>query len=187
MSAPARARPRPRARAARRGGARRRPRRGPRPPPAPRSASRSTGTAWPTSLGGGFAFTSTITNAGARAATDLVAHLNIASLDPDAYVDPEDWSPRRTQYLAPLRAGRSAKLSWRVTAVGGGRVGVYITVLPARGPQTAAAGLAVGEPIDVRVAERRTLNNDGVLLVVLGVPGALALAMVGTAARRRRT
>lgn len=137
-----------------------------------------------TRLGEGFGFTSTITNRTARPLTGLVAHLNIASLRDGTYVDPEDWSPRRTQYLAPLAPGASKDLSWSVTAVNGGRLGVYVTVLPSRPPQTPASGLAVGAPIDLRVAERRTLNTDGVLPLVLGVPALLALAMVGVRTRR---
>ena len=140
-----------------------------------------------TALGDGFDFTSTITNTTRRPLAGLVAHLNIVSLGGGAYVDPEDWSPRRTQYLAPLGPGASVELSWSVTAVNGGRLGVYVTVLPSRAPQTASAGLAVGPPIDLRVAERRTLNSGGVLFVALGVPGLLALAMAGVRARRRRT
>jgi hypothetical protein len=140
-----------------------------------------------TALGDGFGFTSTIRNTSRRTLTGLVAHLNIASLRGGVYVDPEDWSPRRTQYVQPLAPGASIDLSWRVTAVNGGRLGVYVTVLPSRAPQTAATGLAVGAPIDLRVAERRTLNSGGVLFVALGVPGLLALAMAGARARRGRT
>jgi hypothetical protein len=140
-----------------------------------------------TALGDGFGFTSTITNTTGRPLAGLVAHLNIVSLGGGAYVDPEDWSPRRTQYLAPLGPGASVDLSWGVTAVNGGRLGVYVTVVPSRAPQTAPAGLAVGPPIDLRVAERRTLNSGGVLFVALGVPGLLAVATAGVHARRRRT
>jgi hypothetical protein len=140
-----------------------------------------------TALGDGFDFTSTITNTSRKPLSGLVAHLNVASLRGGVYVDPEDWSPRRTQYLAPLAPGRSIDLSWSVTAVNGGRLGVYVAVLPSRAPHTAAAGLAVGAPIDLRVAERRTLNSGGVLFVAVGVPGLLALAMAGARARRRPT
>jgi hypothetical protein len=140
-----------------------------------------------TALGDGFGFSSRITNTSRRPLAGLVAHLNIVSLGGGAYVDPEDWSPRRTQYLSPLEPGGSVDLSWSVTAVNGGRLGVYVTVLPSRPPNTPSAGLAVGPPIDLRVAERRTLNSGGVLFVALGVPGLLALAMAGLHARRRRT
>jgi hypothetical protein len=140
-----------------------------------------------TALGDGFDFSSKITNTSRKPLAGLVAHLNIASLRGGVYVDPEDWSPRRTQYLQPLAPGASIDLSWSVTAVNGGRLGVYVTVLPSRAPHTEAAGLAVGAPIDLRVAERRTLNSGGVLFVALGVPGLLALAMAGVRARRPRT
>jgi hypothetical protein len=138
-----------------------------------------------TRLGDGFTFSSTIRNTGRRPLSGLVAHLNIASLRGGVYVDPEDWSPKRTQYIASLPAGESTELSWSVTAVNGGRLGVYVTVLPGRPPYTGSAGLAVGPPIDLRVAERRTINSGGVLYVALGVPGLLAIAMAWLQSRLR--
>jgi ABC-type taurine transport system ATPase subunit len=50
-----------------------------------------------TGLGKRFAFRSTVVNAGPGEARGLVAHLNVASLRPGVYVDPEDWSTSRTR------------------------------------------------------------------------------------------
>jgi hypothetical protein len=55
-----------------------------------------------TSVGHRFTFTTTVANAGASAVSDLVAHLNVLSDDPGTYVDPEDWSSHRTQYLPSI-------------------------------------------------------------------------------------
>jgi len=63
-------------------------------------------------LGDSFGFHSALTNRGAAPVSGLVAHLNVVSLTRGVYVDPEDWSSRRTQYVPPLAPGGAADLSW---------------------------------------------------------------------------
>lgn len=130
-----------------------------------------------TRIGETFRFAATVTNAGAARASGLVAHLDVVSLDPDVVVDPEDWSSERTRYLAPLPAGRQARVAWDVKAVDGGRFTAYVAVL---GPQ----GVAAGPGLDVRVARHRTLDPGGVVPLAVGVPGLLGLLLLGL--RRRR-
>jgi hypothetical protein len=139
-----------------------------------------------TQLGDSFGFSSSITNIAATPRSGLVAHLNIVSLSKGVYVDPEDWSSERTQYLAPLQPGQSARLSWKVESVNGGHFAVYVVVLPDQSPGTAHQGLAVSPAVDVRVTEHRTLNSGGVLPLALGVPALLGLAMLGARVRRRK-
>ena len=50
-----------------------------------------------TKLGQKFVFHSRIENPGPKPASGLVAHLNVLSLRPGVYVDPEDWSTSRTR------------------------------------------------------------------------------------------
>lgn len=140
-------------------------------------------------LGATFTFSSTLTNTGARATPDLVAHLNIVGLDPDVYVDPEDWSSRRTRYLGPLGRGRSARLHWSVKAVTGGSLAVYVVVLERRPDGSAApAPVAAARPVAVHVTERRTLDSGGILPLALGVPALVgAIGIAGRRARRART
>src|SRR2546423_6853173 len=57
-----------------------------------------------TELGRKFEFRSTIRNVGRTPSEALVAHLNILSLRPGVYVDPEDWSSQRTRYLGSIPA-----------------------------------------------------------------------------------
>jgi uncharacterized membrane protein len=140
-----------------------------------------------TRLGQSFNFSSTITNTGRGPLTGLVAHLNVVGLTKGVYVDPEDWSPERTKDVPPLAPGQSATVPWTVTAVNGGRLAVYVVVVPRALPRTASSGLAVGAPMDLRVAERRTLNSGGVLFLALGVPGLLGLATVALRLPRRRS
>jgi hypothetical protein len=136
-----------------------------------------------TGLGRTFSFSSTITNVGATAATGLIAHLNVLSLRDGVYVDPEDWSSHRTRYLAPVPAGGSRTITWKMEAVNSGSFGVYVAVLPRNGePRPPVTGPA----IRVSVAERRTLDSSGILPLALGIPGALGLVALSLRLHRRR-
>jgi hypothetical protein len=141
------------------------------------------------SLGDTFHFSSTLTNTGARTTPDLVAHLNIVGLDPGIYVDPEDWSSRRTLYLGPLGRGHSATLRWSVKAVTGGSLAVYVVVLERRPDGSVApAPIDTARPVAVHVTERRTLDSGGILPLVLGVPAIVgAIGVASGRMRRRRT
>jgi hypothetical protein len=132
-------------------------------------------------LGKKFVFTSTITNRGSNAASGLIAHLNILSLRNGPYVDPEDWSTSRTRYLAPIPAGGSTTITWRMQAVNAGSFGVYVSVLPASG---VARPPTSGPTIHLSVASRRTLNSGGILPLALGIPAFLGLLTVGIRLRR---
>ena len=136
-----------------------------------------------TRLGDSFGFTSEITNTGARPLSGLVAHLNVVGLDPDIYVDPEDWSEERTKGVADLQPGESTDISWTVKAVTGGHAAIYVVVLPGE-PASAREGLAISPAIDVRIADTKDLNSGGVLPLALGVPALIGLATL--VVRRRR-
>jgi hypothetical protein len=137
-----------------------------------------------TGLGKRFSFRSTFANPGPGEIRGLVAHLNIASLRPDVYVDPEDWSTSRTRYLDPIPAGGKATVRWSLQAVNAGAFAVYVAVLPSG---AAVRPPVVGRTVRVTVAERRTLDAGGILPLALGVPAALGLAAGGLALRRRST
>ena len=133
-----------------------------------------------------FRFTSEITNDGSDATPPLIANLNFVSLDESTYIDPEDWSPRRTVNIAPVGPASSVRQSWTVNPILKGDVAVYVVVLP-DSPGVAGAGPLVASPaVHVRVGEQRSLNPGGVLPVVLAVPGVLALAFVGLRVGRAR-
>lgn len=136
-----------------------------------------------TRLGQKFEFRSTIANHGTAAASGLIAHLNVLSLRNGMYVDPEDWSSHRTRYLAPIPAGGSTTLTWRLNAVNAGRLGLYVAVLPQSGAPTPPT---TGATIRVEIADRKTLNSGGILPLALGIPALLALATLGLRLRRAR-
>jgi hypothetical protein len=135
-----------------------------------------------TKLGHKFAFESTIANHGSAAARGLIAHLNVLSYDSTVYVDPEDWSPNRTRYLAPIPAGGSTTITWRMQAVNAGSIAVYVAVL-ARG---AAVEPSTGPVVNVTIAKRTTLNSEGILPLALGIPATLGLLFLAVRLRRRR-
>jgi hypothetical protein len=137
-----------------------------------------------TQLGKSFGFSSSITNTGGRTLKDLVAHLDVVSLSSGVYVDPEDWSDQRTRYLPPLEPGGSTKVDWKVKAVNGGNLAVYVVVVPT--PVTAPPGPTISTGLQAHITERRTLNSGGVLPLALGVPALIGLVTLGVRRRRGR-
>ena len=112
----------------------------------------------------------------------LIAHLNVVSLRDGVYVDPEDWSSHRTRYLAPIPAGASVRLTWRLRAVNAGSFGIYVAVLPQSG---AARPPITGPTVHVSIAHRKTLNSGGTLPLVIGIPALLGALSLGLRVRRR--
>jgi hypothetical protein len=132
-----------------------------------------------TRLGESFGFSSEVRNTGTTVQSGLVAHLNVVGLSNGIYVDPEDWSEERTKFTGPLAPGESTRLAWKVKAVTGGRVAIYVVVLPQRSHP------AVSPAMDVRITDTKDLNSGGVLPLALGVPALLGAATL-TVRRRRR-
>jgi hypothetical protein len=136
-----------------------------------------------TSIGRDFSFSTRVANRGSTATPPLVAHLNVLSLRPGVYVDPEDWSSRRTVFLGPIPAGGSRSITWKVKAVNSGDIGIYVAVLPDSG---AAQPPVTSQTIHVRIAQRRTLNSGGILPLAAGIPALLGALAVGVRFSRKR-
>ena len=132
-----------------------------------------------TRIGDSFSFDSRVRNIGTEPLRDVVAHLNIAGLESDIYVDPEDWSEDRTRFLGTLGPGETTTVAWDVKAVTGGRAAIYVVVLPSDGEP------AVSPAIAADIADTKDFNSDGVLPLALGVPAVLG-AVALTVRRRRR-
>ena len=126
-------------------------------------------------------FTSTVRNVGPRPLSGLIAHLNILSSDPGVYVDPEDWSPRRTQYLDDLPPGEDVVLDWDVRAVTSGPLVLFVAVTGPKDDRVTASG-----PLRVRVEGRRVVNAENVLPLVMGMPAGVLVLLGLTRVRRRR-
>lgn len=134
-----------------------------------------------TRIGEKFHFSSAVRNAGSQPVPDVVAHLNIVSLDPNVYVDPEDWSSHRTRYLGTVAAGESRRTEWTVQAVNSGHFVVYVAVVDRNGKGSVTAS----NPLATMVAQKRRLNSSGVVPLALGIPALLALGLVVVRRRRR--
>ncbi|MFI5894599.1 hypothetical protein ACIA5D_31310 [Actinoplanes sp. NPDC051513] len=144
-------------------------------PPEPLTFDRST-----VSVGIGDRFTLTSRHPADAGPGPLIAHLNVVSLTPDVYVDPEDWSSERTQPV-PATPGL---LEWTIQAVNAGTFDIYIVLVPTA-PAAATQPLTVSVPVRVTVANRRTINAAGALPVIIAVPAAIAV--LAGLLRRRRT
>jgi hypothetical protein len=127
-----------------------------------------------------FSFESTLHKTG-DSQSGLIANLNIVGADPDIYVDPEDWSTERTQFLDDLPAGESTQLRWTVRAIDAGELMLYVAV-----SSTDADSVAVSGPLHVTVTGQRVVNPQNVVPLVMATPVAV-LALLGlTLVRRRR-
>ena len=135
-----------------------------------------------TRIGQRFGFTSTVRNHSNQPKSGLVAHLNVLGLDPDVYVDPEDWSSQRTIYLDLVPAHATTRLDWTVQAVNPGRLVIYVAVTATQGTDAVAAS----NTLRLAVAPQRTVAAGGILPLVVAMPTAV-LFLTGFAAYRRRS
>jgi hypothetical protein len=137
-----------------------------------------------TVLGGEFTIMTEIRNTGTAATGPLLAHLSVASLQGGVYVDPEDWSPARSQDFS-LRPGESRTLTWNIQAVNAGSFAAYIVVVPYDPGVAGQEELAVSPLVALEVAPRTALGNATVLPLVIGLPVALGLLALGVRGRER--
>jgi hypothetical protein len=118
-------------------------------------------------------FTTTVTNTADAASPDLIVAMNIINLNKSDPVDPEDWSPERTQAVDPIDPGGSAEQSWTVEAILDGNYMVYMTAIVKPGAP-AETTLPVTSPgIHLTVQAFQNTNPGGVLPVAIGMPAGL--------------
>ena len=137
-------------------------------------------------------FNTLVTNNGAQTSRRLIVAINIINLKAMekehslAVVDPEDWSPLRTQYLDPLAPGQSASQAWIINTIWDGDYMVYIVVMPApEGPEATSRPVA-SSAVHLTVTPFTRLNPRHVLPLVIGVPLFLILSTALLLRRRRR-
>jgi hypothetical protein len=126
-------------------------------------------------------FVSTVRNTGGQEVRGLVAHLNVLATDPDVYVDPEDWSPRRTQFVDALAPGDTADLSWSVQAVTSGPLVLFVSVTSLTGDRVVSS-----EPLRMTVHGQRVVDSTRVLPMVMWTPIGVLVLLGATLLRRRR-
>jgi ABC-type transport system involved in cytochrome c biogenesis permease component len=131
-------------------------------------------------------FSTTITNTAAEASPPLIVAMNVINLDATGdVVDPEDWSPQRTQYIDSIGAGESATQNWIINTILEGDFMVYMVLIPE--PESAeATSHPVSSPgIHLTVDPFTRLNPGGVLPFAIGGP-IILLVITYFVYRRRR-
>ncbi|HSR29842.1 MAG TPA: hypothetical protein VLY63_04690, partial [Anaerolineae bacterium] len=126
-------------------------------------------------------------NSGSEESPPLIVAMNIINLDAKGdVVDPEDWSPQRTQYVDPLAPGQSANQAWIINTILDGDYMVYMVLIPEPdGPQATSQPVA-SSGIHLTVTPFTRLNPLGVLPFVIGGPLLLLLGIYLVYRFRRR-
>ena len=132
-------------------------------------------------------FKTEVKNPAAEASRPVIVAMNIINLDQHGeVVDPEDWSPQRTQYVEPLAPGQSTTLDWRINAILDGDFMVYIVAIPAPGSPDATSQPVASAGVHLTVTPYTKLNPGGVLPFAIGGPLLLILVIFFVYRHRRK-
>jgi hypothetical protein len=128
-----------------------------------------------------------LTNHGTTPSPALIVAMNIINLNKQGdVVDPEDWSPQRTQYRDGLAPGQSDTLSWRINAILDGDFMVYMVAIPSPAGADVTSQPVASSGIHVTVTPFTKLNPGGVLPYAIGGPVVLAVIILLVYRNRRR-
>jgi uncharacterized repeat protein (TIGR01451 family) len=132
-------------------------------------------------------YTTVVTNQGTATSRSLVVAMNIINLNAAGdIVDPEDWSPQRTQYIDALPAGQAKSLAWRVNAILDGNYLVYMVLVPEPDGKESTSRPVASSGLHLTVTPFTKLNPGGVLPYAVGGPALLLGGMVVLYRARRR-
>jgi ABC-2 type transport system permease protein len=132
-------------------------------------------------------YNTVVTNTGAASSPALIVAMNIINLKGAGEpVDPEDWSPQRTQYLDGLEPGAATTLSWRINAILDGDFMVYMVLIPEPASPEATSQPATSSGIHLTVKPFTRLNPGGVLPYAIGGPVVILAIILGIYRMRRR-
>jgi len=116
-------------------------------------------------------FDTVVTNNTTEASPAIFVAMNIINLEKAGEpIDPEDWSPQRTQSIDSLAPGESVTLSWRVNAILKGDVMIYMVAIPQPDGQNITSHPVASSGIHLTVTPFTRLNPGGVLPYVIGAP-----------------
>jgi hypothetical protein len=133
-------------------------------------------------------YNTTVKNNGTETSPGLCLAMNIVNLNAAGdIVDPEDWSPQRTQYIEGLPVGQSATHSWRVNAILDGDYLIYMVVIPEPSDRNATSLPVASSGIHLTVTPFTKLNPGGVLPYAIGGPILLILGIIVLYRIRRRS
>ncbi len=132
-------------------------------------------------------FDTVVTNLQGETAPPTIVAMNIINLDQEGdVVDPEDWSPERTQYIDQLSPGDSSTLSWRVNAILDGDYIVYMVAMPEPASRDDTSQAVASSGIHLTVMPFTRLNPRGIVPLVIGAPLVLGLGTLASFVIRRR-
>ena len=127
-----------------------------------------------------------ITNNSAQTSPSLIVAMNIVNLDETGdLVDPEDWSPERTQYIRPLPAGESINLDWTINPILEGNFMVYMVLLPIPARAQTTSQMVASSGLQLNVTPLSGFKPASVLPLAIGEP-ILLLAITYFVYRHRR-
>lgn len=123
-------------------------------------------------------FDTVLTNSGAQQTPPVIVAMNIINLSKTGdVVDPEDWSPERTQYIDSLPSNESTTLSWTVNAILDGNFMVYLVAIAQPQNAEGPSQIVASPGLHMTVTKFTSLNPSGVLPYVVGVPIVLVFAI----------
>lgn len=134
-----------------------------------------------------FFYNTVVTNNGTENTPPSIVAMNIINIDGAGDpVDPEDWSPQRTQYIESIAPGESLTLSWKISTIFAGDYMIYMVLIPAPdGPKATIQPIA-SSGIHVTVEAFTRINPGGVLPYVVAGPIVLIAGMAFLFWYRRR-
>src|SRR5215218_9178105 len=116
----------------------------------------------------------------------LVVAMNIINLGSGQPVDPEDWSPERTQAIGSLKPGQASGLTWTIESILKGDYLIYMVVTPKPVGSTSTSQPVASSAIHLTVKPHTRLNPGGIMPLAIGTPTALTVVWLGLRAMRRR-
>ena len=132
-------------------------------------------------------YNTVITNNSSTTSVPLIVAMNLINLDAKGdIVDPEDWSPQRTQYLEGLAPGESASLSSIINTILDGDYMVYMVLIDAPTSTETTSHPVASSGIHLTVTPFTRLNPLGVLPYAIGGPVLLGLAIFFVYRLRRK-
>ena len=121
-------------------------------------------------------FDTLLENNGTEDSPPVIMALNIIKLSGDV-VDPEDWSPERTQKVDFVPAGDQIRHSWTIEAILKGDYMVYFVAVPEPG-ETSTSHPVTSSGLHLTIGAFQRLNPQGVLPVVIAVPLGVTLTLL---------
>jgi ABC-2 family transporter protein len=123
-------------------------------------------------------FQTLIENNGQQDSPPVILALNIIKLTSEGdVVDPEDWSPERTQYVNSIAAGDALRHSWTIEAILKGDYMVYLVAIPQPAEGSTSRPVA-SSGLHLSVGAFQRLNPGGVLPVVIAVPLGVTIVLL---------